>query len=185
MLLCWGGNYIAAKIVFREIPAGLVIILRTIVAGLLMIRRAEHREPPEREVEVERECVPDPCQRGQPMDLSTDAAHVDPESGCIIRRKLGADLKRVALHPGKHGAENLDGYADDVVLRLLGKQGVTSAVDVGHPYRALGGGADASAVRGSAELLWSPVLLFWRLRQRQSAWSAAGENAGQSTGVDA
>ena len=37
MLLCWGGNYIAAKIVFREIPAGLVIILRTLVAGALMI----------------------------------------------------------------------------------------------------------------------------------------------------
>lgn len=49
MLLCWGGNYIAAKIVFREMPAGLVVILRTIVAGALMIpiywREARKRPP--------------------------------------------------------------------------------------------------------------------------------------------
>jgi drug/metabolite transporter (DMT)-like permease len=37
MLLIWGGNYIAAKMVFREIPANLVICLRTMIAGLLII----------------------------------------------------------------------------------------------------------------------------------------------------
>ena len=33
MVLCWSGNYVAAKIVFREIPAMLVMCLRTVVAG--------------------------------------------------------------------------------------------------------------------------------------------------------
>lgn len=37
MLLCWGGNYIAAKIVFREVSPGLAVILRTIISGVLMI----------------------------------------------------------------------------------------------------------------------------------------------------
>ena len=37
MLLIWGGNYVAAKLVFREIPANIVICLRSIVAGTLMI----------------------------------------------------------------------------------------------------------------------------------------------------
>ncbi len=37
MLLCWSGNYIAAKIVFRELPAALVICLRTMVSAALMI----------------------------------------------------------------------------------------------------------------------------------------------------
>ncbi len=37
MLLCWSGNYIAAKIVFRELPASLVICLRTMVSCALMI----------------------------------------------------------------------------------------------------------------------------------------------------
>jgi drug/metabolite transporter (DMT)-like permease len=37
MVLCWSGNYIAAKIVFREMPAMVVMCLRTIVAGLLII----------------------------------------------------------------------------------------------------------------------------------------------------
>jgi drug/metabolite transporter (DMT)-like permease len=36
MLLCWSGNYVAAKIVFREIPALLAMALRTIVAAILM-----------------------------------------------------------------------------------------------------------------------------------------------------
>jgi len=36
MVLCWSGNYIAAKIVFREIPAVLAMALRTIVAAILM-----------------------------------------------------------------------------------------------------------------------------------------------------
>ncbi|MDE3197176.1 MAG: DMT family transporter [Acidobacteriota bacterium] len=37
MLLCWSGNYIAAKVVLREIPALLAMILRTGVAAVLMI----------------------------------------------------------------------------------------------------------------------------------------------------
>jgi drug/metabolite transporter (DMT)-like permease len=37
MLLIWGGNYIAAKLVFREIPANLVICIRTIVAGVVIV----------------------------------------------------------------------------------------------------------------------------------------------------
>ena len=37
MVLCWSGNYIVAKIVFREIPAMIVMCLRTMVAGVLMI----------------------------------------------------------------------------------------------------------------------------------------------------
>jgi drug/metabolite transporter (DMT)-like permease len=37
MVLCWSGNYIAAKIVFRELPAMIVMCLRTIVAGILII----------------------------------------------------------------------------------------------------------------------------------------------------
>lgn len=37
MLLIWGGNYIAAKMVFREIPPGIVVCLRSIVAGVLIL----------------------------------------------------------------------------------------------------------------------------------------------------
>jgi drug/metabolite transporter (DMT)-like permease len=37
MLLCWSGNYIAAKIVFREIPPLLVMCLRTMLAALLIL----------------------------------------------------------------------------------------------------------------------------------------------------
>jgi drug/metabolite transporter (DMT)-like permease len=37
MLACWSGNYIAAKIVFRELPAELVICLRTMVSAVVMI----------------------------------------------------------------------------------------------------------------------------------------------------
>lgn len=37
MLLCWSGNYVAAKIVLREMPPLLAMIFRTIVAGILMI----------------------------------------------------------------------------------------------------------------------------------------------------
>ncbi len=37
MVLCWSGNYVAAKIAFREFPALLVMCLRTSVAALLMI----------------------------------------------------------------------------------------------------------------------------------------------------
>lgn len=37
MLLIWGGNYVAAKMVFREIPADIVVVLRTVIAGLLII----------------------------------------------------------------------------------------------------------------------------------------------------
>jgi drug/metabolite transporter (DMT)-like permease len=37
MVLCWSGNYVAAKIVFRELPAMIVMCLRTIVAGVLII----------------------------------------------------------------------------------------------------------------------------------------------------
>lgn len=37
MLLCWSGNYIAAKVVLREVPALLAMILRTAVAAVLMI----------------------------------------------------------------------------------------------------------------------------------------------------
>lgn len=37
MVLCWSGNYIAAKIVFREIPAVLAMALRTMVSGVLML----------------------------------------------------------------------------------------------------------------------------------------------------
>jgi drug/metabolite transporter (DMT)-like permease len=37
MVLCWSGNYIAAKIVFREIPSFLVMGLRTALAAVLMI----------------------------------------------------------------------------------------------------------------------------------------------------
>ncbi|MCU1325807.1 MAG: protein of unknown function transrane [Bryobacterales bacterium] len=37
MLLIWGGNYVAAKLVFREIPPNLVICIRTIVAGIVII----------------------------------------------------------------------------------------------------------------------------------------------------
>ena len=37
MVLCWSGNYVAAKIVFREIPAVLVMALRTMVSGALML----------------------------------------------------------------------------------------------------------------------------------------------------
>jgi drug/metabolite transporter (DMT)-like permease len=36
MVLCWSGNYIAAKIVFREMPAMLVMCLRTMVSCVLM-----------------------------------------------------------------------------------------------------------------------------------------------------
>jgi len=36
MVLCWSGNYIAAKVVFREIPAVLAMALRTFVAAVLM-----------------------------------------------------------------------------------------------------------------------------------------------------
>jgi drug/metabolite transporter (DMT)-like permease len=37
MVLCWSGNYIAAKIVFREVPPLLVMALRTMVSAVLMI----------------------------------------------------------------------------------------------------------------------------------------------------
>jgi drug/metabolite transporter (DMT)-like permease len=37
MVLCWSGNYVAAKIAFREIPPLLVMALRTIVAALLIV----------------------------------------------------------------------------------------------------------------------------------------------------
>jgi drug/metabolite transporter (DMT)-like permease len=37
MVLCWSGNYIAAKIVFREIPALLAMTLRSIVAAVVML----------------------------------------------------------------------------------------------------------------------------------------------------
>ncbi len=37
MVLCWSGNYVAAKIVFREIPAVLAMVLRTMVSAALMI----------------------------------------------------------------------------------------------------------------------------------------------------
>jgi len=37
MVLCWSGNYVAAKIVFREIPSVLVMALRTMVSGALML----------------------------------------------------------------------------------------------------------------------------------------------------
>ncbi len=49
MLLIWGGNYIAAKVVFREIPANIVIVLRTAIAGVLIIPiywRAARKNPP-------------------------------------------------------------------------------------------------------------------------------------------
>jgi drug/metabolite transporter (DMT)-like permease len=36
MVLCWSGNYIAAKVVFHEIPAMLAMALRTFVAAVLM-----------------------------------------------------------------------------------------------------------------------------------------------------
>jgi drug/metabolite transporter (DMT)-like permease len=36
MVLCWSGNYVAAKIVFREIPALMAMALRTLVAAVLM-----------------------------------------------------------------------------------------------------------------------------------------------------
>ncbi|HVW87517.1 MAG TPA: DMT family transporter [Bryobacteraceae bacterium] len=37
MVLCWSGNYVAAKIVFREVPSVLAMALRTLVSALLMI----------------------------------------------------------------------------------------------------------------------------------------------------
>ena len=37
MVLCWSGNYVAAKIVFREIPSMLVKAMRTVVSGVLML----------------------------------------------------------------------------------------------------------------------------------------------------
>lgn len=37
MVLCWSGNYVAAKIVFREIPPLLVMSLRTLLSALLII----------------------------------------------------------------------------------------------------------------------------------------------------
>ena len=37
MLLGWSGNYVAAKVVFREMPPLMAMILRTIVAGILMV----------------------------------------------------------------------------------------------------------------------------------------------------
>ena len=37
MLLCWSGNYIAAKIVFREVPPLLTMCLRTTISALLTI----------------------------------------------------------------------------------------------------------------------------------------------------
>jgi drug/metabolite transporter (DMT)-like permease len=47
MVLCWGGNYVAAKIVFREIPSLLVMALRTQVSALVMLAicRARKRIP--------------------------------------------------------------------------------------------------------------------------------------------
>ncbi|MGD1073493.1 MAG: DMT family transporter [Bryobacteraceae bacterium] len=37
MLLCWSGNYVAAKIAFREVPPLLTMCLRTTISALLMI----------------------------------------------------------------------------------------------------------------------------------------------------
>jgi drug/metabolite transporter (DMT)-like permease len=37
MLVCWSGNYIAAKIVFRELPPLLTMCWRTIISALLII----------------------------------------------------------------------------------------------------------------------------------------------------
>ena len=37
MVLCWSGNYVAAKIVFREMPALLVMSLRTVISAALML----------------------------------------------------------------------------------------------------------------------------------------------------
>jgi drug/metabolite transporter (DMT)-like permease len=50
MLVCWHGNYIAAKIVFRELPAELVMCLRTMVSAVLMIPifRGQWRRHPSR-----------------------------------------------------------------------------------------------------------------------------------------
>jgi len=46
MVLCWSGNYVAAKIVFREMPALLAMALRTFVSAALMLpiylRRPRH-----------------------------------------------------------------------------------------------------------------------------------------------
>ncbi|MES1257585.1 MAG: DMT family transporter, partial [Acidobacteriota bacterium] len=49
MVACWSGNYIAAKIVFRELPAALVICLRTMVSAVLIVPiywRQARRTPP-------------------------------------------------------------------------------------------------------------------------------------------
>ncbi len=37
MMLCWSGNYIAARIVFREVPAEIVICIRTLVSAVLIV----------------------------------------------------------------------------------------------------------------------------------------------------
>jgi len=37
MILCWSGNYVAAKVAFREMPALLVMSLRTVISALLII----------------------------------------------------------------------------------------------------------------------------------------------------
>ena len=37
MVMCWSGNYVVAKTVFREIPPSLVMALRTTVSGALMV----------------------------------------------------------------------------------------------------------------------------------------------------
>jgi drug/metabolite transporter (DMT)-like permease len=49
MVMCWSGNYIAAKIVFREMPAMVAMCLRTLVAGVLIIPiywRQARKTPP-------------------------------------------------------------------------------------------------------------------------------------------
>jgi drug/metabolite transporter (DMT)-like permease len=37
MVLCWSGNYIAAKVVFREMPALVAMTLRSLVAAIVML----------------------------------------------------------------------------------------------------------------------------------------------------
>jgi len=37
MMFCWSGNYIAARIVFREVPPAIVICVRTMVSAVLIV----------------------------------------------------------------------------------------------------------------------------------------------------
>jgi drug/metabolite transporter (DMT)-like permease len=37
MMFCWSGNYIAAKVVFREVPPEIVICIRTLVSAVLIV----------------------------------------------------------------------------------------------------------------------------------------------------